>query len=242
MLIAGEYGRRGLGAPAGQAGITVGGVAHEREPVGNRRGRNPELLADSGLVAHLARAAIELDDSMTPHALRQVLVRGADDHLVDAPVGRGHECRSRQCIVGLELDHGPDNHAERAQRVFQRPELGVEQRVHALARLVPGPERVAERFDDVVSRHAKMRGAVFEHSEHRPDDPADRPQLLGRVPLEGRRGREEVAEELVRSVDQVNDHEGNHTAGRPAKKHRTTFRPDRLTIRSVRTREKRGKP
>src|SRR5207253_4746053 len=56
--------RSGLLAPAGQPGIAVRAVAHERQPVGNRRRRDTELLPHRQLVAQLARAPIELDDAV----------------------------------------------------------------------------------------------------------------------------------------------------------------------------------
>src|SRR2546428_8124355 len=63
-----------------------------------------------------------------------------------------------------------------------------------------------------------MRGAAFEHPQNRPDDAAHRPQLLGSAPVEGRRRREEVAEQLERPVDQMDDHDSNDTAGGPRRK------------------------
>jgi hypothetical protein len=98
-----------------------------KEPIGNRCGRDTELLPHRRLVAQLARAPIELDDPVTPHALRQILVRRAHDDLVDARVGRGHGRRRGERIIGLELDHGPDDDAECAERILQRLELGVQQ-------------------------------------------------------------------------------------------------------------------
>src|SRR2546425_792336 len=196
VLVAGQHRGGGPGAPAGQAGVPVGVVADERQPVGNRRGPDAELLLDSQLVPQLARAAIELDDTVTAHALRQVLVRRADDDLLDARVGGGHGGRGGERVVGLELDHGPDHHAERAQRVLERLELGVEHGIDALARLVTGPQRVAKRFDDVIGGHAQVGRAALEHAEDRPDDTADRAERLGSVPVEGRPRREEVAGQL----------------------------------------------
>jgi len=60
-----------------------------------------------------------------------------------------------------------------------------------------------------------MRGAAFEHSQNRSDDAAHRPQLLRRAPIEGRRRRQEVAEQLVGAVDQMDDQGTAHgrTAG-----------------------------
>jgi hypothetical protein len=59
----------------------------------------------------VARAPVELDDPVTPYALGQIPFRRAHDDLVDARVGRGHGRRCGQRIIGLELDHGPDDHA-----------------------------------------------------------------------------------------------------------------------------------
>src|SRR5207245_4030115 len=78
-----------------------------------------------------------------------------------------------------------------------------------VARLVAWQERVAKRFDDVIGRHAQMRHATLEHAEHRRDDTPYRPERLGSAPVEGRRRREEVAEEPERPVDQMNDHGRN---------------------------------
>src|SRR5207245_6145199 len=70
-------------------------------------------------------------------------------------------------------------------RVLERLELRVEQRVHALARLVAWPERVAKRFDDVIGGHAQMRGAAFEHPQNRPDDEIGRASWRERVSTPG---------------------------------------------------------
>ena len=210
--VAREHRRRGRLPPPRQARIAVGAVADEREPVRNRPGIDAELGAHRRLVATLAGAAIELDDPIAAHALRQVLVRRAHDHLLDPRVGRGHLGRRAQRVVGLELDHGPDDHPEGAERVLQRLELGVEHRVDALARLVVRPERVPERFDDVVGGHAEVGRAAFEHSQDGPDDAADRSELLRPLSVErGGRGQE-VAEQLVGAIDQVDAHGCEDTA------------------------------
>ena len=217
VLIAGEHRGRGPRAPAGQTRVAVRAVAHQRQPIGNRDGRHAELLPHPRFVPHLARAPIELNDTVAPHALRQILVGRAHDDLLDARIGGGHRSGGGQRIVGLELDHGPNDDAERAQRLLERLELAVQQRVDALARLVVRPERVAERFDDVIGGHSHVRGAAFEHAENGSDDTTDRPELRRRAPVERRRGREEVAEQLVRPVDEMNDHDQNHTPGAPPK-------------------------
>jgi hypothetical protein len=205
VTVAREHRRRGRRSPSRQARIAVRVVAHEREPVRNRRGRDAESLAHRRLAADLARAPVQLDHPVTPHALRQILVRRAHQHLADARVGRGHGRCGGQRVVGLELNHRPDDHAERAQRVLQRVELGAESGIHALTGLVARPERVAKRFDDVIGRHAQVRRARLEHRDDGRDHAVDRPQLGTDVPAEGRRG-EEIAKQLERPVDQVDDH------------------------------------
>ena len=69
------------------------------------------------------RPAIQLDDARAAHALREVLVRRADDHALDARVARRRQRRRGQRIVGLELDHRPDDDAERRQRFLEQREL-----------------------------------------------------------------------------------------------------------------------
>ena len=118
-----------------------------------------------------------------------------------------------QRIVGLELDHGPDDHAKGAQRLLQRLELRVEHRVDALARLVAGPEGVPKRLDDVVGGHAHVRRPLLEHPQDGRDHAAHPSQLLGGAPAERGRRREEVAEQLEGPVDEMDDHAWNHIAG-----------------------------
>ncbi len=136
-------------------------------------GGTPNFFTTPGLVAQLAAPPVELDHPLPAHALRQVLVRRADDDLLHPRIGRRDRRGGGEGVVGLELDHGPDDHAQRAERLLERRELRVEQRVHALAGLVAGPELVPERLDDVIGRHAQMRRAALEHAQDRPDDAPD---------------------------------------------------------------------
>ena len=199
--------------PAGQTREAVRAVAHQGEPVRNGRGHDAELLHHARLVPQLAPAPIELDDPGASDALRQVLVRRTDDDLLHPRIGRRDRRRRGQGVVGLEVDHGPHDHAQRAQRLLERLELRVEQRVHALAGLVTRPETVPERLDHVIGGHAQVGRAALEHAEDRRDDAPHRAQLGRRVPVKGRPRREEVAEELVGAVDEVHDHSQNDTTG-----------------------------
>ena len=67
----------------------------------------------------------------------------------------------------------------------------------------------------MIGGHAQVRDAAFEHPENRRGDAAHRSQLLRSAPVKGRGRREEVAEQLERPVDEMDDHDRNDTAGRP---------------------------
>ena len=96
-------------APALEAGDAVGGVADEREQVGDRFGRDAVLLDDGGLVEHDVLEAIPRHDARADHALAQVLVDRDDANLLDARVLREVRGGGRDRVVGLELDHRPDD-------------------------------------------------------------------------------------------------------------------------------------
>jgi hypothetical protein len=64
----------------------------------------------------------------------------------------------------------------------------------------------------MIGRHPDVRGAALQHPDDRRHDPAHRPQLRGRGPIERGRRREKVAEQLERPVDEVHDHERHDTA------------------------------
>ena len=194
----------GLRADPGHAGIPVGGVADEREIVGNPLRRNAELRSDARGVADLPAAPIDLDDAVPDDALAQVFVGRPDADLLDARVGRGQARRGGQRVVGLELDHGPADDAHRGERVLEGMELAPQGAVHSLARLVARPEVVAERFDDVVRRDADVRRAAFQHLGDGVEHARDRAE--GRVLLLRPPDPVELAEELVGPVDEVDDH------------------------------------
>src|SRR2546421_5133433 len=153
---------RGDRADPRDAGISVGRVAHEGEEVGNQVGLDAELLAHPSRVADRPGPAIDLDDAIAADALRQIFVGGPDADLLDAVVLRRNPRRGRKRVVRLELDHGPYGHAHGGEGVFERMELREQGGVDALTRLVLGPERVAERLDDVIGGDAHVRGALLD--------------------------------------------------------------------------------
>src|SRR5262245_40013078 len=80
-----EHRARGLGAPARQAGEAVSAVTDEGEVVGDGFRADTELLPHTFRVENLVLAAIPLDD-LAADALAEVLVRRADQDLLDALV------------------------------------------------------------------------------------------------------------------------------------------------------------
>ena len=59
----------------------------------------------------------------------------------------GDARRRGERVVGLELDHRPDDDAHRGERVLERMELREQRRLDAGRGLVAGPQVVAERLD-----------------------------------------------------------------------------------------------
>jgi hypothetical protein len=134
-------------------------------------------------------------DARSANGLRQVLVRGADDHALDARVGGRRGGARRQRIVCLELDHRPHDEARGDERLFQDRELREEILRDAGARLVPAPQAVAKRLDDVIRGDGDVRRAVGNHPEHRGDDAANRGHLAA-VDIALRRPGKVVPEQL----------------------------------------------
>ncbi len=158
-----EPGKDGGGrfrSPAPQTRIAVGGVADERQIVGYRRRPHAELRDDSGLVAQLARAAIELDDARAPDALGEIFVGRADDHAVHTRVRI--ECRRgrRQRVVSLEFHHRPDGDAHHRERLLENREL--RQQIRAARRPTScSPARV--RCGTIRSRDRSPQRCAWRH-------------------------------------------------------------------------------
>ena len=113
--------------------------------------------------------------------------------------------RRRQRVVGFELDHRPHRDAERLRPSSSSGNCAKQLRRHAAARLVAGPQVVAERLDHVVGGDADVGRALLEHPQHRAEHATDRRDLHA-VGVEVRRHAEVVAEELVGAVDEVHLH------------------------------------
>ena len=166
MDVLGQHGRRRLGAPARQARISVGGIADERQVVGNRLGAHAELLdrpPASSLIVRVRRIICTTRVPRT-HCARSLSGVQISD-AIDLAALRRDRARRRERVVGLELDHRPHGDAERGERFFEQRKLRPQVRLDAVAGLVPGPEPVPERLDDVIGRHAHVRGAAVDHRE-----------------------------------------------------------------------------
>ena len=84
-------------------------------------------------------------------------------------------------------------------------ELRQQGRLDAFAGFVVGPQLVAERLDHVIGGDADVRRAGLEHlrdgAEHAGDRAERAVAFLFRAPV-----AVEMAEQLVRAVDEMNDH------------------------------------
>jgi hypothetical protein len=143
-------------------------------------------------------------DSLSAHALAEILIGRQDDDLVEGVrPARGCSC---QRVVGLELDHRPDDDAESPQRLLGELELRQQIGRYSLTGLVSHEELVAEGLDDVVEGGTHMRDVgLAQQRQRRTDQPAHgshRPSLRRMLV----RKREVGAEELVGSVEQVQLH------------------------------------
>ena len=137
--------------------------------------------------------------------MREILVRGPDAHLLHTFVGRGDACGGSECIVGFQLGHGPHGDPHGGQGVLEWMKLREQGRLDALTSLVAGPEPVAEGLDDVVGRHAQVRGSLFDHLQDAVEHADDRAKRRIFALVEAAQPVE-VTEQLVRAIDEVNDH------------------------------------
>jgi hypothetical protein len=141
---------------------------------GDRVRADTELGTNPVRVEDLASASIELHDSITAHALAEILVRGHDQHLLDPRVTIGDSRSGAERIVGFVLDHRPDRESRGSESALHDRDLLQDHRIHAGAGLVAGPELVAEALDRVVRRDADVGGAVLDQCQRGGNDPGGR--------------------------------------------------------------------
>jgi hypothetical protein len=135
-----------------------------------------------------------------PHALGEVLVRCADDHVFDTRIPSCGHCRRSERVVGLELHHRPHDYASRRENVFEQGELCQQVGLDAFAGFVVWPQSIAKRFDNVIGRDGDVRGAALHHAQNREENTSDRGDLPS-IGIAGGRQRVVVPEQLVCAVD-----------------------------------------
>ena len=167
MPVAGQHGRGGLRPPTGQTGESVRGVTHECQIIGDGLRRNTELVDHTLTVDEQPLAAVELHDTIINDALTEILVRGADDDLLDARISRCDRGSSAHAVVGLMLNHREHCEPGSPQHFIEQRELIPQLGVEFLAGLVPLVELIAERFDRSIGGDTDMGGALLEHADHR---------------------------------------------------------------------------
>ena len=190
---------------AWDAGIAIGRVANERKVVRYQFGINPELRADAVCIADHLRPSVHLHDPIPAHALREIFIRSPNADLLDARILRGDGGPRSQRIVGLEFGHRPNGDAHRSQRVLERLELRAQCGLDSISRFVAGPKFVAEGLDHVIGGDAYVCGALADHLQHGIEHAGNRPESP--ILSTGEAAQSiKMAEELVGTVDQMNDH------------------------------------
>ena len=192
-------------------GISVRGVADEREVIGNQRGIDAELLADPVGVADLVALA-------GPPARRGLRARTARGPCRASRCRPSRRLRPRDAMRAAEASASSASSSTMGQTATPMAasasssgwNCASSARSTPCSRLVAGPETVAERLDDVVGRHADVRRlpsrssrapCAARRSRRRTGDPA----LVGSSPASRNAAQAvEVAEQLVGAVDEVN--------------------------------------
>ncbi len=132
---------------------------------GSRSAATPHFCAHPGVVVDEVAAPVPEHDPVVDDELGHVLVGRADDDPLDARVGREPPGGRPDGVVGLELDHRPQDDAERLDGGLGDGELGQQLGRHPGRRLVAGVQVVAERFDDPVRGAADVGRALLPEQE-----------------------------------------------------------------------------
>ena len=172
-----------------------------------QRRLDAELLAHAVRVADLSCVLRSTCTTRSPRThCAEILVRRPDADLLDARVRRRERARRRRAHRRPRAR--PSATPRRpSRRALPRADgtAPSSARLDALAGLVARPQVVAERLDDVIGGDADVRGALLDHLQHRvqhADHRAERPVLaLVEAPQ-----AVEVTEQLVRPVDEMDDH------------------------------------
>ena len=160
--------RRPIGTPAGKTGEPVRTVTDERQVVGDGGGRTPNLATtpSSSTSWSLRRSSCT---TWFPARMAEILVRRADDDLLDPAVVTRHGRRAGQSVVCLELHHGPHD-TPMASRASSRGRTATQVRGTPSQDLYPG--HMPLRKDSITWSVATARWvALAQHLEHRVSTP-----------------------------------------------------------------------
>ena len=168
-------------------------------------GITPNFSHNAGLVAYDASSPIQLHNARAAHALRKVFIGCADQHALDTPVALRRRSARRERVVSLEFHHRPNGDDSRQEDLFQQRKLGEKIGFDAFTGLVTRPQSVTKRLDNVIGSNRHVSSAVLDHPQHRPEDASHRAYLMasGAIPCRG--NRVVVPEQLVSTVDQMDD-------------------------------------
>ena len=208
---------RGLRTDAPQAGNVVGGVADEREVVGDQPRGHAELLLDGGGVQPAptergvrGRRRGQLQDG-TAHALAEILV-GTDD---DAGMALGRETAHRRGdqVVGLDAAALKDLEAQQGREGLDLRQLehDVLGRVVALGLVLGQGGEVAIGATEVEEHGAAVRllGSPEVEQGLHPAVQGAGGELVGGSPQVGALHREVATEDQVEAIDEQPAHAGS---------------------------------
>ena len=168
--------------------------------------RHAEFLAHPLRIAYDLGFAVHLNHPLAMHALRQILVRCPDAYLLHPVIFGGDSRSGGERIVGFQLDHGPYRHSQRGERILERMKLREQRRLDPVTCLVARPKSITEGLDDVIGRHAEMRRPLLDHLQHGMQHAVYGAEGSIVAFVEAAQTIE-VAEQLVRPVNQMNDHD-----------------------------------
>ena len=207
--VAREHRRGRLRAPAGQPREAVGAC---RRPARASRGSTPARTPNFSRTAVLVEQRSLRAGRAAPPAVPRRTGRGPCRACRSRPARRAGRAAARAAAVASAssassstIAHTVD--AERRERLLEQRELRSSAGLDALAGLVARPEVVAERLDHRVGRDADVGRAVARAARAASGaPPASPPPARRRArPRPAARGG---AEELVRSIDEVDLHPG----------------------------------
>ena len=179
-----------------------------RASPGSRSARRPTSRGRRRRRRSIVAPPVPQHDPLVDDELGHVLVRRADEDLLDPRVvARSARRPPRDRVVGLELDHRPQDDAERLDGRLGDRELGEQLGRHPGRRLVAREEVVAERLDDPVRGAADVRRALLAQQEQELVAQPGHARQRDPVAPEDRRPRREMRpEQLVGRVDEVEAH------------------------------------